>query len=169
MNTSQLLCMLHDDSVLNASVLGVYAADQVPQYIHRGGFIANTDVSSKPEKHWCAFYFNGSGQSEFFDSYARPPNYYSDSFASCLRNNSVVQLYNGKQLQSNSSNVCGQFCVYFLTQRVRGQIFRDILERLQSIEQRDQYVYDFIASSFPYCVTNVNSRHNQSCVCLNKV
>lgn len=143
MNTSQLLCVVHADPHLCTSVLGVYPADKVPKYIRRGGFIANTDVSSKPGRHWCAFYFDGSGQSEFFDSYGKAPDYYNNMFASCLRNNSVVQVYNGKQLQSNFSNVCGQYCVYFLSQRVRGHNFKDIVKQLQNIEI-NMYMISFL-------------------------
>lgn len=114
MNTSQLLCVLHSDPVMTLSVKGVYPADQLPKYIRRGGFIANTDISSKPGRHWCAFYFDEAGQSEFFDSYGKPPQYYNSKFLSCLLDNSVVQLYNSQTLQSNFSNICGQYSLYFL-------------------------------------------------------
>lgn len=169
MNTSQLLCVIGADPILCATTLGVYAADQAPEYIRHGGFIINTDASSKPGKHWCACYFNGSGQAEFFDSYGKPPSYYNNAFASCLQNNSVVQLYNTKKLQSNYSNVCGQFCLYYLIHRTRGQKFKDIVDTLQVTEHRDQYVYDYISRTFPYCIGNINSNYNQSCVCLNKI
>ena len=134
----------------------------------RGRFISYTDVSSKPGRHWCAFYFDGSGQSaEFFDTYGKPPNYYDNAFAYCLQSNSVVQLYNSKKLQSNHSNVCGQYCLYYLIHRA--QNFKDIVETLQTIEHRDQYVYDYISRSFPYYTGNSNSNYNQSCICLNKI
>ncbi|MEW8543556.1 MAG: hypothetical protein AB2693_08460, partial [Candidatus Thiodiazotropha sp.] len=69
------------DPILCASTLGVYAADEIPKYVRHRGFIANTDASSKPGKLWCAFYFDDRGQSEFFDSYGKPPDYYNNTFA----------------------------------------------------------------------------------------
>lgn len=151
MDTSQLMCALHCDPVLRISTKGVFAADQLPKRIKHGGFIANTDASSKPGRHWCAFYFDGSGQSEFFDSFGMPPDYYNDTFLTCLRNNSIVQEYNSKTPQGIHSNLCGQFCLYVLIHRVRGQQFREIIDTLLSLKQRDQYVYDYILRVFPYC------------------
>lgn len=168
MNTSQLLCALHCDPLLSTTIQGVYATDQLPEYVHRGGFIANTDISSKSGRHWCAFYFDGTGQSEFFDSYGKPAHYYNNTFVRCLHNNSIVQLYNSKKLQSNYSNVCGQYCLYFLIHRVRGQRLRDIVETLQNTEHRDQYVYEYISRTFPYCITSNNTQYNQICFSLNK-
>ncbi|MEW8548441.1 MAG: hypothetical protein AB2693_33480, partial [Candidatus Thiodiazotropha sp.] len=157
MNTSQLMCVIHSDPRLFASVRGVYSADQVPKYIRRGGFIANTDVGNKPGKHWCAFYFDGFGRSEFFDSYGKPPQYYNNDFLSCLRRNSGVWIYNTKKLQSHYSNVCGQYCLYFLIHRVRGQSFGEIVKTLEESKCTDQYVYDYVTRIFPYCFTDLNS------------
>ena len=169
MNTSQLLCIMSADPVLRASMLGVYAADEIPKYVRYGRFIANTDASSKPGKHWCAFYFDGTGQSEFFDSYGKPPDYYNNTFSSCLHNNSTVHLYNSKRLQSSSSNVCAQYCAYFLIHRARGQNIKDIVETLQTIQHRDQYVYDYVSRNFPYCIAKANAGFNQTSFCLNKI
>ena len=144
MNTSQLLCVIHSDPILRVSMLGVYAANQIPQTICCGRFIINTDVSSKPGRHWCAIFFYGTGQSEFFDIYGNSPDYYQNAFTACLLNNSSVQLYNCTKLQGNYSNVCGQYCLYFLINRARGRQLKDIVETLKNIEQRDQYVYDCI-------------------------
>lgn len=168
MNTSQLTCVIQSDPRLSASVRGVYSADQIPKYIRRGGFIVNTDASSKPGKHWCAFYFDGFGRSEFFDSYGNPPQYYSYDFLSCLRRNSKVWIHNTRKLQSHYSNVCGQYCLYFLIHRVRGQPLGSILKTLEDANYTDQYVYDYISKTFPFCLTGVDCRFNQKCFSLNK-
>ena len=168
MDTLQLKCVVQSDPVVRTSTLGVYAADQIPRQIQYGGFITNTDASSKPGKHWCAFFFDGAGQSEFFDSYGQPPEYYHNTFASCLRNNSRVQLHNSIKLQSDYSNVCGQYCLYFLINRARGRKLKDIVETLRSIDKRDQYLYDYISKRFPYCQPKSKVQYNQSCLCQNK-
>lgn len=38
MNTSQLLCMIECDPILRDSVVGVYAADQLPKQIPRSAY-----------------------------------------------------------------------------------------------------------------------------------
>ena len=140
MNTSQLQCVLHSDQVLSRSAHGVFAADRLPKYICQGGFIANTDVHSKPGKHWCAFYFDGAGCSEFFDSYGKHADCYNNTFSKCLQNNSTVHVYNNKPLQSNFSRVCGQYCIYYLIHRARGTNMKDIVESLVNQDHRDQFV-----------------------------
>ena len=169
MNTSQLLCVIQSDPILANTIKGVFPADKVPKYIRSGGFIANTDESYHIGKHWCAFYFNGFGQSEFFDSYGRSPEYYNRHFALCLRTNSVVRVHNSEKLQNNNSNVCGQYCLFYLIHRVRGQSMREIIQTLKTTEHADQYVYDYISKTFPYCIDSVSSTpNNQCCSSVNK-
>lgn len=168
MNTSQLLCCIHSDSILNKHVKGVFPADQLPKNITAGSFIANTDKSHKRGQHWCAFYFDGNGRADFFDSYGRRPEYYDRQFLRCLQDNSTVQTYNDETLQNSSSNVCGQFSLFFLIHRCRGLSMDTILKLFQNIDFKDQYVYKFISETFPYC-TAISSLYNQTCVSLNKI
>ena len=178
MNTSQLMCVINSDPQLFASVLGVYSADQMPKYIRRGRFIVNTDERYKPGTHWYAFYLYGFGRPALFDSYGKPPQHYNYDFLSCLRRNSSVWIYNTKKLQSNNSNVCGQYCLYFLIHRVRGQSLGDIVkfleetsctDQLEETSCTDQYVNDYISRIFPYCTSDLRFVSNQSCFALNKI
>ena len=170
MDTSQLMCAIKSDPSLSVAVWGVYSADQIPKHIRQGGFIVNTDVSSKPGKHWCAFYFDGFGRSEFFDSYGNPPQYYSYGFLTCLRRNSSVWTHNKTKLQGHYSNVCGQYCLYYLIHRVRGQSLCDIVTTLEKTNYVDQYVFDYILKTFPYCFAEYNCySNNQTCVSANKM
>ena len=75
MNTSQLQCMIECDDLLRNSIIGVYAADQLPKGARNYpyGFISNTDIHFKRGQHWCAFFQNEGGDLEFFDSYGRSP------------------------------------------------------------------------------------------------
>lgn len=170
MDTSQIMCILNSDPILSKTAEGVFPADKLPKYINYGGFIANSDVSYKPGKHWCAFYFDGRGYAEFFDSYGKPPQYYNSHFVSCLQDNSIVQTYNAIKLQNNDSNVCAQFSLFFLIHRVRGMSLKDIVETLQRIDRTDQYVYDYVSRTFPYCIPTHNYIHcNQTYISSNKI
>ena len=170
MNTSQLLCIIQSDPILSTSIKGVFAADQVPKYIRKGGFIANTDDSNHTGKHWCAFFFDGLGRSEFYDSYGNGPEYYSKHFSLCLRTNSSAQRHNTIKLQNNYSNVCGQYSLFYLIHRIRGQSMKDITETLINTRHADQFVYDYIATTFPYCICNdgLSYHYNQYCSSINK-
>ena len=75
METSELNCMIQCDPVLNGQVIGVFAADQLPNKLPQTpfGFIANTDMHSKPGRHWCGFFSHAPGHYDFFDTYGKTP------------------------------------------------------------------------------------------------
>ena len=121
MDTSQLECCIKCDLLLRQHVLGVFAADQLSQVVvstYPCGFIVNTNVQSQRGKHWCAFYVNESGETEFFDSYGYPPKEYSHFFTLWMEENSKHQTFNTVQIQSEYSSVCGLYCLFFLRQRL---------------------------------------------------
>ena len=98
---------------------GVFPRDRIPTITQFPCcFILNSDSSNQPGSHWLAIYLPNDCCLEFFDSYALPPSFYGFSFTSTISNN--------KLLQSNSSNVCGQYCIFYLIQRSRGYSMRDI-------------------------------------------
>ena len=50
MNMEQLKCCIECDPFLRDTVIGVYAADRLPKLDRfPAGFLANTDIRSKPE------------------------------------------------------------------------------------------------------------------------
>ncbi len=155
MNASQLLCCINCDPVLYERVNGVYPADHLPRSVKSGGLIANTDSSDKPGEHWCAFYFVGDGRAEFFDSYGRSPSFYDSRFTECLRDNSRTWSYNTELLQNEISDVCGQFCLYFLIHRLRGRSMVDIVRQFDKLDFNDQYVYDTFSKYF-HVVTSIS-------------
>ena len=75
MNTSQLMCIISFDYVLREHVLDVLAADQLPRIIRffPCRFIVNTDISSRPGRHWVAFFIRDDNVVEFFDSNGQQP------------------------------------------------------------------------------------------------
>lgn len=71
MNSNQLRCIINCDHELRHFISGVFARDQIPQYINQSfcGFISNTDKSQDKGQHWVAFYVPSSTTGFFFDSY----------------------------------------------------------------------------------------------------
>ena len=161
MNTSELLCCIQCDPVLKKNHVSMYAANQIPKYIQQGAFIVNTDVDTKPGTHWCAMYFSGSGQAEYWDSYGLPPqNHY---FQTAIINNSRSFTYNRIKLQNDSSNVCGQFCLFYLMMRLRGHSLKTIVEKFNYYPNNDYFVYKCIIEAFPCCISDYPASTKQSC------
>jgi len=144
MNTKQLECVINCDSIMKNNVLGVYARNQIPKHIvtFPCGFIVNTDNSDLAGTHWLAFYFQSKDKSEFFDSYGHSPDYF----------NFIASAYNDKRVQSNTSDVCGQYCLYYLMNRCRGKSMKSTLNQFgDDYNKNDAFVNNFICRTFPYC------------------
>ena len=128
MNTLQITYALKQDPITNKTFCGVFPSDKLPRTIDKYpcGFVANTDPSNKPGTHWIAFYFPSEQKGEFFDSYGQPPDFYGDAFRTFL--NSYEWTYNTRKLQSAWSDVCGQYCIFYLSHRARGQSMNKIVQ-----------------------------------------
>jgi hypothetical protein len=100
----------------------VICADEIPRRpIQKpAGFVVNTDFCSGPGKHWVTFYFPKKGPVEFFDSLGHSPEYYHAIFRNFLIVNGPQYLYNIGRLQDYGSPYCGEYCLDFLVQRVKG-------------------------------------------------
>lgn len=110
MNTQQIREALR---YLPLATSGVFAADEIPRIWSKpAGIIVNTDGHTKPGEHWVSMYVDRAGKGWYFDSYGLPP--IIPQHITMLRRNCKFFRYNVKQLQSDSSDVCGQFCIVFL-------------------------------------------------------
>ncbi|XP_043285728.1 titin homolog [Venturia canescens] len=110
MNTQQIRDALR---YLPIATTGVFPADEIPRtWTRPAGIIVNTDEHSKPGEHWVAMYVDRNGSGWYFDSYGLPP--IIPQHLERLRRNCKFFRFNVKQLQSDSSDVCGQFCFIFL-------------------------------------------------------
>lgn len=100
-------------------------SDYLPKKILRRPFylVANTSPSfDPPGEHWVCMYLpkRANENIEYFDSFGLPAlNKY---FIKFLKNNCKKYNYNPLQIQSNISNLCGEFCVMFLHERCRNKM-----------------------------------------------
>ena len=172
MDTSQLQCCIQCDSLLRQHVLGVFAADQLPQVSDKSypyGFITNTDVQAKRGQHWCAFYANGLGETEFFDSYGLSPRHYNHLFDQWLQNHSLQATWNTVQIQSEYSSVCGLYCLFYLRQRLMGRSLNRIVHlfSVDDLVSNDSFIYEYISNVYSQCTSDF-SQSNQVCLPLIK-
>ena len=115
MNTFQIKRALERNPSTKKIFCGVFAADQLPKTIDTFpcGFVANTDPITEPGTHWVSFYFPSRDKTEFFDSYGYPPEHYGfESYK--------IETWNKYKLQSSWSEVCGQYCIFYLYHKSRG-------------------------------------------------
>ena len=162
MNTAQITHALEQDPVTSKTFCGVFPSDKLPQTFDKYpcGFVANTDPSSGPGTHWVAFYFPSEEKGEFFDSYGHAPEYYRKSFGDFLK--SRAWDFNRRKLQSAWSDVCGQYCIFYLSHRARGQSMSNIVHLFNNdTVLNDTKVSQFVKRHFKVLLKHSNVNLNQ--------
>jgi hypothetical protein len=166
MNTGQIQCVIDCDVLLKKHILGVFAANDLPLKLTNfpSGFIINSQPRSQEGQHWLAFYFPSRHTVEFFDSYAEKPNYYNNYFTRYLNAFPIVKL-NHVQIQSDFSNVCGLYCLFYLRQRLQNTSMEDIVSMFSSnLTENDVFIYEYMSNIYCHCL-NSNHVYIQSCKC----
>ncbi len=162
MNSKQLACV--GEHLLKCSYfkfLGVFPRDEVPKVTsYPTCLIANTDTSEEPGTHWIAISYISPYETEFFDSAALPPEFYG--FTLPYVNTSTYRI------QSLTSNVCGQFCLFYIFYRSHGYSLSSIISMFSSSDHmwNDSQVrkfYNKAKRASPICYTCACSC-NQFCI-----
>ncbi|XP_033228900.1 uncharacterized protein LOC117180513 [Belonocnema kinseyi] len=124
MNSLEILQVIQ---ILQVATIGVYAADQIPKtWTRPAAIVVTTDDHTQLGSHWIGIHIDGTGRGTYFDSYGVPP--FIPQHLHRLRRNSSLYRWNTKQLQSTSSDVCGQFCVMFLPHMCNGDTLRHFID-----------------------------------------
>lgn len=149
--------------------IGVFAADALPSHsvVTRCCFICNTDPASEPGTHWLAFNFIDPLRYEFFDSYGQS---LSTAYSAIIQSSPMLSratciAENTKALQSLNSNLCGQYCLYFLYHRVcRRASYKTICSRhfSSSPKSNDSLVNTFSCNVLKYCFGRDQCTRNQT-------
>ena len=143
MNTQQIQCAIDCDPIMKQKVIGVFARDEIPRTANFPfGIVMNTDPKTSEGTHWLALYYQSKNTIELFDSYGHSPEYFG------LK----ASAYNNKRLQSKTSDVCGQYCLYYLLNKCRGVSMNSIVKPFSdNYAENDSFVNDFVSKAFPYC------------------
>ena len=140
LSSDDLTQLATSDKLLNSQFKGVFPSDVLPKIDkHPAGFIFNNEPSTEAGMHWLAFYFPEKGQSEFFDSYGFPPEFYTPKF---IKN--TKRHINTKILQSMDTAVCGDYSFFYLWHRVRGKS----IEKIDNIFTKNTRLNDRTTVSF---------------------
>lgn len=108
----------------------VLPADHLPKKkikIRPFNLVINTDESFKPGEHWISIHLpkNRKEHCEYFDSFGLPA--INPYFIDFLNTNCKQYVYNPIQIQSDDSNLCGEYCVMFLHERNRNKTFGEFI------------------------------------------
>lgn len=139
--------ILKSDSFTKTVFTDVLPSDRLPHEIRKRprGFVLNVDPSNKPGSHWIAIYLTADGKGEFWDSYGEKPGFYSQNFSQFLNKQCSTFTWNKRVLQAPSSNVCGQYALFFALHRCRHIPMSTIANMFTDSKQwNDTLVRDFI-------------------------
>ena len=130
MNTAQIAYALERDAKTSKKFCGVFPSDKLPQTIDKYpcGLVANTDPSTKSGKHWVSIYLSSPRKGSWFDSYGKSPESYGAAFTGFLEKHYDDWDFNNRKLQSDCSDVCGQYCIFFLSHKARGYSMNKIVQ-----------------------------------------
>ena len=111
----------------------------------------------RTEKVTYLVYFPSEQKGEYFDSYGNNPNYYGKTFENDLNEHSYEWNFNKRKLQSNWSNVCGQYCIFYLSRRVGVHSMNKIVRMFDNNTMlNDAKVSHFVKTHFRVGVKSPN-------------
>ena len=147
MDTRQLLSCMEHDKILVKYATGVHPANKLPKLSALPScFIANTDTANKKGSHWIAVFIGADGIGEYFDTYGRPPRRNFDTYMKKYCKN---VMHNDIRVQGPLSSTCGQFCMYYLCNRVRGRLMNSIVGDFSSdLIENDISIAEYVKRHF---------------------
>lgn len=153
MNTNEIQNAMLANTTTAALFRGVFACDEVQldSYPLPAGMIINTDSSSKGGQHWVAVYQETPQTIEFFDSFGREVSYYGKCLREALNSKKIVLQQH--QLQSDFSDLCGPYCMFFLYKKGQGFSFQQVLESFSSNTMFNDVMIDNFVNSHFSCVS----------------
>ena len=147
MNSSQIHAILSRDPASARYFEGVFPSDKIP--VARKfpcALVLNTDKHDEKGTHWLAVYIQDKETLEFFDSYGLPPETYGEDITRFVNQHRRIQ-WNKMTFQSLTSNVCGQYCIFFIVKRCQGLCMNSIINVL-SRNKNDFRMYQFVKKRY---------------------
>jgi hypothetical protein len=144
----QLNAILARDSYVRGIYRGVFPLNDLPEQCSTlpAAFIVNTAKSKQKGEHWVAIFIDAWSVGTYFDSFGLPPLH--PIFIDFLNRHTVKWLHSERPVQSLLSNACGEFCVYFIRCKCRGQSLPYLLRIFDIIrpENNDSLIFTWARS-----------------------
>lgn len=134
MNGEDLYILLNDIPQFG----GVLAANQLARATAKKFYILNTKPSTHRGLHWVVWDLTGRTP-YFFDSFARPPEFYNFHIKGKFR-------YNTFPLQHPSSDTCGLWAMYYIVKRSKKNSIKHLLKSFssQQLKANDAYILKWV-------------------------
>jgi hypothetical protein len=133
---------MHKFPKFKTCFLGCFSCDELANLNVRpnSGLVVNFDDSQSVGSHWIAIFIPTLGVCEYFDSFGREPpsgdiHRFVSGFERCLISKTLFQ--------SPVSEVCGHYCLFYVTLRILGVSRPEIIRRLRDSGAGDQMVLSF--------------------------
>jgi hypothetical protein len=149
---TKLKACLDEYEILKRVSLGVFPADELPiMEMTPRCFVANTDDSGKPGRHWVAFYVPRNKELEYFDSYGKKP-YDNIHFRRYIDRNFEKISCSDERLQGDYTNTCGQYALAYLFYRSNGVSMKEYIKIFDKNDyhENDHKVTEIIEYYFDY-------------------
>jgi hypothetical protein len=147
MNSTDIHKILSRDPYTAKYYLGVFPCDKIPAIEQfPSAMVINTDKHDEKGTHWLAIYIQSNYTLEFFDSYGLPPEAYGKDITKFLKKYPNIR-WNKIVMQSLTSNVCGQYCIYFILRRCQGLCMKFIIHQLAG-KKNDFRLYQFVKKRY---------------------
>ena len=129
--------------------MGAVPFDELPEHPNSETFslVINTSPSSESGDHWLALVYKNSLY-YFLDSYGRTlsDETFSQEFVKAIKNyvGHVKIIYQKRLLQQLMSNVCGDYCIYFVSE-LANRNFKSVMSVFSAdLESNDSYVFKYV-------------------------
>ena len=104
--------------------------------IKRIGIIFNLDKHNESGSHWVAMYIDlNINEIYYFDSYGQQPPEEVNILAQRIQvqgdiNNKDIKFKINKVRHQFKNSECGVYCMYFITELIKGRTFEDVSEKI---------------------------------------
>ena len=126
MNTQEITAILKKKC--RRQFVGTFAYDRLPKVLPPRRpllLVCNTDIQSKPGRHWITMTLNADGSGEFFDSLNEPV--IPARFVAYLdKHCSKSWTRNERQIQGIISRFCGNYVIFYCMFKYLGYSMREI-------------------------------------------
>lgn len=122
--------------------IGVCASDQLNSVKEKEfAVISNIQDSSKEGLHWVCFFKTKKMKFvDFFDSIGNDVKSYGENFKEFVKKFKGVRQCT-TQFQSDSSDICGKYCLWFLTMRSKGVTYENIVKQLSTFDKQQNDLF----------------------------
>ena len=155
MYASQIVKIVNEDKPMKDVFEGVYACDNLPQNVDKtreSAYVINSSPSNSIGEHWLLAYVNPcSRKTIWFDSYAKPLDFYNRKISQWVKAIGYPIESSVKRIQADLSIYCGLYVLYVYYFLVRHVKLKNIVQKFSKrLLFNDKIVSGFMLKHFSF-------------------